>query len=144
MADEGKGRQVLTIEANLDNLADVYAFLNNKLDQADVVPSARHHIDLAVEEIYTNIVKYAYPEEPGKATVIWHLQEPEGMLVLEFRDNGPAYNPWEKEDPDVTATVEDRAVGGLGVFMVKKMMDGVDYRYENGENVVMLMKNIRV
>ena len=58
-------------------------------------------------------------------------------------DNGAEYDPLEKEDPDVTLSAEDRQIGGLGIFMVKKIMDEVDYRYENGKNVLTLRKNYK-
>jgi anti-sigma regulatory factor (Ser/Thr protein kinase) len=96
-------------------------------------------IAIAVEEIYVNIAHYAYNPEVGGATIRIAVGD---EITIEFEDRGKAYNPLLKDDPDITAGVEERDVGGLGIFMVKKIMDAVDYRYEEGKNILLIRKAI--
>ena len=65
-----------------------------------------------------------------------------GEVALKFEDEGVPYNPLEKDDPDVTLSVEDREIGGLGIFMVKKSMDDMYYEYKDGKNILTLMKKL--
>ena len=92
---------------------------------------------VAVDEIYSNIVRYS-----GAAEAQVRLVKEEDTLRLIFSDNGKPYNPLEAKEPDITASVEDRAVGGLGIFMVRKMMDSVEYMYKDGRNVLTLMMKV--
>jgi anti-sigma regulatory factor (Ser/Thr protein kinase) len=86
-----------------------------------------------VEEIFVNIAHYAYTPETGSVTIRMSVQE---NIVIEFEDSGKPYNPLEKEDPDIKASAEEREVGGLGIFMVKKIMDKVEYRREGNKNIL--------
>jgi anti-sigma regulatory factor (Ser/Thr protein kinase) len=142
MPGMGEDQQALAVEARADNLAAVQAFIAARLEQAGIAPAVCQQLHIVVEEIYTNIVKYAYPDRPGAVAVVWRLAAPEGRLILEFRDKGVPYDPWARPDPDISLSAEKRGIGGLGLFMVKKLMDAVDYRYEGGENVVILEKRL--
>ena len=95
-------------------------------------------IDIAVEEIFTNIARYAYAPGEGSA-VIGVLAEP-GRAEITFSDTGMPYNPLLREDPDVTLAAEEREIGGLGIFMVKKTMDEMRYEYSTGQNLLTLVK----
>ena len=97
-------------------------------------------IDLSVEEIFVNIASYAYREEPGKAEVSVECNN--GEITIVFKDNGKPYNPLEKPDPDVTLSAEEREIGGLGIFLVKKNMDDVSYEYKNDQNILTIKKKI--
>jgi anti-sigma regulatory factor (Ser/Thr protein kinase) len=88
---------------------------------------------IAVDEIYSNIVRYS-----GASEAQIRLTKEDDTVRLIFRDNGKPYDPMDAKEPDVTATVEDRAIGGLGIFMVRKMMDRVEYMYKDGQNVLTL------
>ena len=63
-------------------------------------------------------------------------------MTIQFLDNGKPYNPLEKEDPDVTLSAEERSIGGLGIFMVKKSMDSLDYEYQDGKNILTIKKSL--
>ena len=127
-----------TIDAKVDNLQEVLDFIDAELEQADCPMKAQMQIDIAVEEIFVNIAKYAYAPGEGKA-VIGILAEP-GRAEITFADSGMPYDPLAREDPDITLAAEDRDIGGLGIFMVKKTMDDMRYKYEDGQNLLTLVK----
>ena len=99
-------------------------------------------IELAVEEVFINIASYAYLPGKGNATVRVEVTENPVSVTITFIDRGVPYDPLAKDDPDVTASAENRAIGGLGVFMVKKTMDDVAYEYRDGQNILTLKKNL--
>jgi anti-sigma regulatory factor (Ser/Thr protein kinase) len=97
---------------------------------------------LSIEEAVENVVRYAYDGGIGWLEADIHYDQDEPLLTIELRDAGTPFNPLEKEDPDVTQGAEDREVGGLGIFLCKKMMDSIEYRYENGNNVLTMTKKV--
>ena len=137
-ASEGK---TLEIPAHRDNLPQVNAFTDAFLEALDCPLKIQTQIDLCVEEIFVNVASYAYPD--GEGTVRLTLQEENGVLTLVFADRGRPFDPLAKTDPDLTLSAEDRPVGGLGVFIVKKTMDEVTYRYEDGENRLTMKKRLK-
>ena len=122
----------LFIEAINDNLDQVLAFVDEQLEENDCPMKVQMQIDLAVEEIFVNIANYAYDPETGPATV-----------RVDVVDNGVPYDPLAKADPDITLSAEERQIGGLGIFLVKKNMDDVKYEYVNGSNILTLKKGLR-
>lgn len=132
--------QILTVDAKADRLDEVVAFVDSFLETLDCPMKAQMQIDLCVEEIFVNIANYAYPDTQGTADIL--LSAADRVVVLTFMDAGMPYDPLGKPDPDITLTAEERAVGGLGIFLVKKNMDTVNYRYENGKNILTLTKTI--
>lgn len=104
--------------------------------------SLQFKIRLSVEEAVENVVRYAYDGGIGWLEVGSELEDDGVVLSIELRDAGVVFNPLELPEPDIDATVEDRKVGGLGIFLCKKMMDSVAYRYENGCNILTMRKNI--
>lgn len=99
-------------------------------------------VEMIAEEIYTNIASYAYPDVTKEARIICKVTDDPLTMTVIFEDWGIPYNPLLKEDPDITASVEDRPIGGLGIFMTKKMMDDVSYEYKDGRNRLTIRKNI--
>mgnify|MGYP003080580628 CR=1 FL=1 len=99
-------------------------------------------IDIAIDEVFSNIAHYAYHPSVGSATVKIEVIEEPMSVVITFIDGGTPYNPLEKEDPDITLSAEEREIGGLGIFMVKKSMDSIDYEYKDGQNILRIKKNI--
>ena len=89
-------------------------------------------IRICAEEIFINIASYAYPEKDGAVQIEEEVDE--GIIRIMFADEGLPYNPLEKEDPDITASAQDREVGGLGIFMVKQMADEIRYEYKENRN----------
>ena len=99
-------------------------------------------IDVAVEEIFVNIAHYAYNPEVGNAMVRVEILPDVPSVDITFIDQGVPYDPLAKADPDVTLSAEERQIGGLGIFMVKKTMDDVKYEYVNGHNILTLKKGL--
>ena len=131
----------LKLDAVPENLDKVLVFINTELEAIDCPPKTQNQIAIAAEEVFVNIAHYAYNPEVGPARVCVSLNG--GELRLVFEDSGKPYNPLEKADPDITARAEDRPIGGLGIFMVKKIMDTVNYQYENGLNQLTMTKVIQ-
>lgn len=132
----------LTVEAKRSNLLLIQSFIDEELEAADCPMSTQIAIDVAVEELFVNIASYAYGGESGPAWIRMWFREEGKMAVVELIDRGVPYDPLAKEDPDVTLSLEKRAVGGLGIFMVKKSVDRMRYNYEDGCNIVTLEKRI--
>ena len=102
---------------------------------------AQMQIELAVEEIFVNIAKYAYSPEVGRAKVRVELEQDPLKVIITFIDQGMPYDPLAKEDPDVTLSAEQRDIGGLGIFLTKQTMDDVEYEYKEGQNILTIKKN---
>jgi anti-sigma regulatory factor (Ser/Thr protein kinase) len=132
----------LDIEATLENLDKVMAFVDEELEAVGCSMKAQMQIDIAVEEVYVNIANYAYNPTVGGVTIRVMIEENPLSVVLTFIDEGKPYDPLAKEDPDVTLAAEDRQIGGLGIFMVKKSMDNVSYEYNQGRNILTLKKEL--
>lgn len=130
----------LVVDAKTENLDQVLDFVNLELEAADCPMKTQVQLDITVEEIFVNIAHYAYQNSVGKAVVRIRIQE-EAVEII-FMDQGIPYNPLEKEDPDITLSAEDRQIGGLGIYMVKKSVDAVSYEYKDGQNILRIQKNI--
>ena len=127
----------LLIDAKTENLYAALEFVAGELEAADCPMKLQTPIGIAVEEVFVNIALYAYKPEVGGVVIRVAVGD---EVLIEFEDKGVPYNPLEKIDPDVTAALEEREVGGLGVFMVKKIMDSVKYEYKDGKNILTISK----
>ena len=132
----------LVIDALTDNLPQVLAFVDGELEAADCPMKIQMQIDIAVEEIFVNIAHYAYSPEVGTATVRVEVMGEPPAVDITFIDGGVPYDPLAKADPDITLSAEERQIGGLGIFMVKKSMDDVKYEYLDGHNILTLKKGL--
>ena len=132
----------LVIEAKVENLDEVLAFVDEQLEKLDCPMKTQMQVDIAVEEIFVNIAHYAYDKDGGPATIRTEVNEDPMQIELTFLDHGIPYDPLAKEDPDVTLSANDRQIGGLGIFMVKKSMDHMEYEYKDGHNILKIRKNI--
>ena len=132
----------MDIAATLENLDTVMAFVDQQLEEVGCSMKAQMQIDIAVEEVYVNIAHYAYNPEVGGVTIRVQIEEEPLSVILTFIDKGKPYDPLAKEDPDDTLAAEDRQIGGLGIFMVKKSMDNVSYEYNEGRNILTLKKKL--
>ena len=130
----------ITVKALTENLNEILSFIDGILEENDCSMKIQMQIDVAVEEIFVNIANYAYGEETGEA-VIQAGTDDEGFYVT-FIDSGIPYNPLEKEDPDTTLGADERPIGGLGIYMVKKSMDKVEYEYKDGRNIFTIRKKL--
>ena len=132
----------LTLEAKVANLQQVLDFVDENLTSMRCPMKILMQIDVAVEEIFVNVASYAYTPNTGSVTIRMDLQEKPRAVVITFIDSGIPYNPLAKEDPDVSLSAEERSIGGLGIFMVKKTMDKMEYEYTDQKNVLKMYKNI--
>jgi anti-sigma regulatory factor (Ser/Thr protein kinase) len=129
-----------TFPATTEALNDAMAFVDETLEEVGCSMKVQMQIDIAVEEIFVNIAHYAYTPGAGDAVLRVELQENPRAVSITFEDRGVPYDPLAKEDPDVTLDAEERQIGGLGIYMVKKSMDEVKYRHEDGKNILTLVK----
>ena len=130
----------LEIDAVVENLHEVLEFVDERLVKMNCPPAVKVQIDIAVEEIYVNIASYAYHPGKGPATIQVEVKEDPLSVELTFIDHGVQYDPLKRDDPDITLSAEERGIGGLGIFMVKKSMDDVEYEYNNGRNILRIKK----
>ena len=128
------------IDAKPENLSIVNQMVDDFLADKKCSFKTRSQIEIAVEEIFINIARYAYPDGKGKVEII--LNKNNDRFEMTFRDSGIPYNPLEKPDPDTTLSAAQRQIGGLGIFLVKKIMDDVTYEYRDGHNVLTITKII--
>ena len=132
----------LDIEAVEENLDEVMAFVDSNLEAVGCSMKSQMQIDIAVEEIFVNICKYAYVPDKGRAVVRVEVLDDPVQVKITFIDHGKPYDPLLKVDPDVTLAADEREIGGLGIFMVKQTMDAVEYEYKEGSNILTLVKNL--
>ena len=99
-------------------------------------------ICVALEEVFVNIAHYAYEGGEGDVTLEIKFDETTRDIIFRMIDQGVAFDPLQKPDPDITLSAEEREIGGLGIFIAKKTMDLVTYAYENGENILTMIKKI--
>jgi len=97
---------------------------------------------LSIEEAVENVVRYAYDGGIGWLEADIHFDQNALLLTIELRDAGTPFNPLEREDPDINQKAEEREIGGLGIFLCKKMMDSIEYCYEDGNNVLTMTKKV--
>ena len=132
----------LTLTATLENIAAATAFIDEQLEALDCPMRAQMQIDVAIDELFGNIARYAYGEAVGEATVRFDFDEANREAAITFSDRGVPFNPLERADPDVSRPAAEREVGGLGIFLVRKTMDGMEYRRENDANVLTIRKRL--
>ena len=131
----------ITVTATLDNLNTVLAFVDKQLEQAGCPLKLMTQVDLAVEEIFVNIARYAYHPEAGEARIRCEAGGAPFQIIVGFADRGRPFDPLAREDPDVTLDAEQRQAGGLGILLAKKLMDDIHYEYRDGQNILTLRKN---
>jgi sigma-B regulation protein RsbU (phosphoserine phosphatase) len=129
----------LDILAEVSNLNTVLEYIANPLRDKGHPEPLINQIEIASEEVFVNIAKYAYPPIHGNAKISLSI---ENDIIIIFSDAGKPFDPLESEDPDITLSAAERVIGGLGIFMTKKIMDDVSYRYEDGRNILTLRKEL--
>ncbi len=129
----------LMIEAKNENLDAVLDFISGELEEAGCPMKLQTQVSVAVEEIFVNIAHYAYKPEVGGVKVRIAMGED---ITIEFEDSGIPYDPLSAADPDITLPAEEREAGGLGILLVKKIMDKVEYRREGAKNILIVKKRL--
>ena len=135
--------KIITVPAEAAALEMVNTFIQEKLESINCPKRAKMQMMLAVEEIFVNISSYAYHPEVGQAEVGVDIDGDPPTVTIRFLDQGRPFNPLEKPDADITHSAQEREIGGLGILLVKKIMDQVDYAYENGKNILIIKKEIK-
>ena len=132
----------ITVDATIENMNIVTAFVDDFLDQIACPMKSRIQINIVIDEIFGNICHYAYKDSIGAVTVRVESGNTPKAVFLTFTDNGIPYNPLETEDPDITSSSEERKIGGLGIYLVKKNMDEMKYEYVNQQNRLWMEKRL--
>lgn len=117
-------------------------FVETELEKADCPMKTAMQLTIAIEEIFVNVVRYAYPDGKGEVKLGMKFEREENRVTFCMRDHGIPFNPLAKSDPDITLSADERGIGGLGIYMMKKTMDEVYYVYENEENILTMIKKI--
>ena len=130
----------ITVEATLENLQTVIDFATERLEARDCSMKVVMQMELVIEEIFVNIASYAYNPEIGSATFCIEFEENPDAVLMTFIDGGKPYNPLEQDEPDTTLAIEERDIGGLGIFLVKKNVDEISYEYSDGKNILRMKK----
>ena len=134
--------QELRTEAKVENLEKVLDFLNGQLESLECPMKTQMQIDVALEELYVNIANYAYAPGTGDAVIQFDSDAESRCVTIILTDSGTPFDPLAKSDPDVSLPAEKRRIGGLGIYMAKKNMDDMQYRRENGKNILTLRKSL--
>ena len=131
-----------TFPAKIELLNEVLGFVEEMLEGFECPMKIQMAICVAIEEVFVNIAHYAYPESVGDMTLHIGLDEESRAITFRVTDKGVPFDPLKKPDPDITLSAEEREIGGLGIFITKKTMDSLSYSYENGENILTMIKKI--
>ena len=131
-----------TFPAKTKSLNEVLGFVEETLEDFECPVKIQTAICVAIEEVFVNVAHYAYPEDSGDMTLHIGFDEVSRAITFRMTDKGVPFDPLKKPDPDITLSAEEREIGGLGIFIAKKTMDSLSYAYENGENVLTMIKKI--
>ena len=131
-----------TFPAKTESLPDVLGFVEQTLEGFEYPMKTQTAICVAIEEVFVNVAHYAYVEGDGDMTLQIDFDEVGRTIMFRITDKGVPFDPLKKPDPDITLSAEEREIGGLGIFIAKKTMDSISYAYENGENVLTMIKKI--
>ena len=129
-----------SFKANIRELKHVTSFLHDEISRY-VDKKNLMLISVSVEEIFVNILKYAYKNKGACVDITIAVNETERRIAITFEDSGIPFNPLNKKDPDTTAPASQRKIGGLGIFITKKVMDQIEYAHQDGKNILTLYKN---
>ena len=133
-------RTEISVESVNDNITAITEFINAELEAHGCSPKARVQIDVAADELFANVVQHAYAPLVGMVTVRVNVSEDDRTARITFIDSGRPFDPLSAPEPDISLPVEQRGVGGLGLFLVKKTMDDLIYEYRDGKNIVTIVK----
>ncbi|MGN0316320.1 MAG: ATP-binding protein [Lachnospira sp.] len=143
----------IRVDALISNIPAITQFVDEELESHNCPVKVQMQMDIAIDEIASNIAYYAYREQVDNAgnirkdivveldiVSVSDIPDKMNKIIITFKDGGTPYNPLKKKDPDVTLSAEERDIGGLGIFMVKKSMDDMIYEYKDKQNILTLIK----
>ena len=131
-----------TFPAKTEALSDVLGFVEQTLESFDCPMKTQMAICVAIEEVFVNVAHYAYGGGEGNMSLGIGFDEKNRAITFRMTDKGIPFDPLKKPDPDITRSAEEREIGGLGIFITKQTMDSVTYAYENGENILTMIKTM--
>ncbi len=132
----------ITLDATIKNLGKITDFVNKELEKIGCPIKPMNQIDIVIDELFSNIAYYAYKPEVGPVTVTVDIEDNPICVIITFMDNGKPFNPLTVSEPDTHLNAEERKIGGLGIFLVKKTMDDVTYEFKDGKNILRIKKNV--
>jgi len=127
----------IRLPARLDNLYPLLSFVTSCAKRRGAGQERINEIELAMEELLVNIFNYAYPDRSGDVVIVCSSDNA-GRLVVEIADEGIPFNILTRAEPDIDAAVEQRSIGGLGIFFVRQLVEEIAYRREGGRNILTL------
>ena len=130
----------VTLVNKLSESERLSKIIEEKAKQKNLTPKFVFEINVALDEVLTNIISYAYNDDQEHFILV-RLFFFERELKVQIEDDGAAFNPLERAEPDITQSVMERPIGGLGIHMVRKLVDHLDYKRESGKNILTLVKN---
>ena len=130
------------IEAVKEKLPELQELIESRLEAIECPLRTLMQISVVVEEVFANIASYAYKSGRGRADICMEISDEPAVVTLRFADRGIPYDPLKRRDPDLSLPAEEREIGGLGVYMTKKLMDEVRYEYRDGQNILTLKKKL--
>ena len=139
---EGAQMMNKTFPAKVEALSDVLGFVDQTLERYECPMKIQTAVCVAIEEVFVNVAHYAYGDGEGDMTLGIGFDEKTRTMTFRMTDSGVPFDPLKKPDPDITLSAEEREIGGLGIFIAKKTMDTVTYAYENGQNILTMIKTI--
>lgn len=132
----------LTVDATVDNIKSVTDFVDKQLGAFGCPTKTKMQIDIAIDELFSNIAHYAYAPDVGSVRVLFEVIKNPLAVIITFIDRGVQYNPLTGKEPDITLGAQERRAGGLGIYIVKNIMDEITYEYRDSQNILKIKKNI--
>jgi serine/threonine-protein kinase RsbW len=139
MMAENSGLSELKVDARLENLSKINDFVATAMKQLGIEKNL-HNVQLAVDEACTNIIKHAYSGRGGMITISCEVEG--SYLVITIKDRGKAFDPASVSPPDLESEIHERRVGGLGIHLMRKLMDEVHYTFDAGGNKLIMKKRL--
>lgn len=130
----------LIVVSELTEIEKIRSFLRENLKELKISEKEHYQIELSLLEVCINIIRYAYPQQKGE--IMLKTWREKGKIFLEIRDNGIPFDPTKSKPPDLKEILSNEEKGGLGIFLTRKLMDGLDYKRENNQNILTMHKNI--
>jgi len=132
---------LMSVAADADGVGKVNAAFTDFAQKYDLPAGVRRSFNVALDELLANVLSHGMPGA-GAGSLTFEVEPDKERLTVTLIDDGPPFDPFSEAAPDITLSVEDRAIGGLGIHLVRKLMDEVSYERRDGRNVVVLKKDL--
>lgn len=131
----------IVLNADISQLNNIFSVIDDILSGYEISPKSIMQLKLVIEEIFSNICNYAYDDD-GKVELNLDFKENILTFTISFIDEGKSFNPILNDNPDITLNSDDRNIGGLGIFIVKKNVDDINYEQVDGKNILTIKKRL--